>query len=99
VDAAVLSRFGERIEIPTPGPDERARMLKVFIGERRVDFDVDQTARDVAGLTDGMSGRDLSKLVSRASQQSLQRAMDAGDMSNIVMSRDDLVSQLSTSSR
>jgi hypothetical protein len=46
-----------------------------------------------------MSGRDLNKLVSRASQQSLQRAMDAGDMSNIVMSRDDLIGQLSSSAR
>jgi transitional endoplasmic reticulum ATPase len=99
VDAAVLSRFGERIEIPNPGIDERTRMITTFIGERRVDFDVDQTAREVAQLTDGMSGRDLNRLVSRASQQSLQRAMDAGDMRNIVMSRDDLVGQLSPTGR
>src|SRR5262249_32461904 len=41
VDAAVLSRFSDRLEIPNPGLDERRRMIKTFIGKRRIDFDVD----------------------------------------------------------
>ena len=48
VDAAVLSRFEERIEIPNPGLDERRRMIATFIGKRRVDFDVASAAEELA---------------------------------------------------
>lgn len=98
VDDAVLSRFEDRIEIPNPGLEQRKRMLKTFIGKRRVDFDVDQVADEVAMRTEGLSGRDLMSVVRRASQQSAERAMDAGTPGNIVMSRDDLLGQLSLSS-
>jgi SpoVK/Ycf46/Vps4 family AAA+-type ATPase len=99
VDAAVLSRFEERIEIPNPGLDERRRMIKTFIGKRRVDFDVDGAAEELAMLTEGMSGRDLSSLVRKASQQAAQRAMDSGTPDQVTITRGDLLLQMSASGR
>jgi transitional endoplasmic reticulum ATPase len=93
VDAAVLSRFEDRIEIANPGPAERVRMLKGFIGRRRVDFDVDHVAEELAFVSDGLSGRDLMSAVRRASQLAVERALDAGTPDQIALSREDLVSQ------
>jgi len=95
IDDALLSRFKEKLEIPNPGPDERRRMLKVFIGRRRVDFDVDAVAEELAPLLEGMSGRALVGLVDLASQRSAERAFDAGTPGEIVLTREDLVSSLS----
>jgi SpoVK/Ycf46/Vps4 family AAA+-type ATPase len=94
VDAAVLSRFDDRLEIPNPGPDERRRMIATFIGKRRVDFGVADVATDMAAKTDGLSGRDLMSLVRRASQLSAERALDAGTPGDIVLTREDLLSQI-----
>jgi transitional endoplasmic reticulum ATPase len=95
VDDAVLSRFEERLEIPNPGPDERKRMLRTFIGKRRVDFDVEALAEELGPKLDGLSGRALMALVRRASQQSAERAMDAGTPGQIVLSRQDVLGSLS----
>src|SRR5262249_36663325 len=94
VDAAVLSRFEEQLEIPNPGEDERLRMLVTFIGKRRVDFAVEAVAAEVAAATDGLGGRDLRSLVRRASQAAADRALDAGTVTDIVMTRDDVLGQL-----
>jgi transitional endoplasmic reticulum ATPase len=99
IDAAVLSRFEERIEIPNPGLDERRLMIKTFIGKRRVDFDVEHTAHELAALSEGMSGRDLSSLVRRASQQAAQRAMDEGTADQVVITRADLLGPMAVSGR
>ena len=99
VDAAVLSRFEERIEIPNPGLDERRRMIATFIGKRRVDFDVASAAEELATLSEGMSGRDLSSLVRKASQQAVQRAMDEGTPDQVTITRGDLLLQMSASGR
>jgi SpoVK/Ycf46/Vps4 family AAA+-type ATPase len=99
VDGAVLSRFEERIEIPNPGLEERRRMIKTFIGKRRVDFDVDTAAEELATLSDGLSGRDLGSLVRKASQQAAQRAMDAGTPDQVIITRGDLLLQMSASGR
>jgi transitional endoplasmic reticulum ATPase len=96
VDAAVLSRFEDRVEVPNPGERERHRMVQSFIGRRRTDFDVDAVAAEIAAGTAGLSGRDLMSLVRRASQQSADRALDAGTVQDIVLTREDLVSQLSS---
>ncbi len=66
-------------------------MIKTFIGKRRVDFDVEHTAEELAALSEGMSGRDLSSLVRRASQQAAQRAMDEGTADQVVITRADLL--------
>ena len=95
VDDAVLSRFEERLEIPNPGPEERKQMLRTFIGKRRVDFDVEALADELGPKLDGLSGRALMALVRRASQQSAERAMDAGTPGQIVLSREDVLGSLS----
>jgi SpoVK/Ycf46/Vps4 family AAA+-type ATPase len=94
VDAAVLSRFEDRLEIPNPGVDERRRMIRTFLGKRRVDFDVDAVTAEIAERTDGLSGRDLMSVVRKASQQSAERALDAGMPGEIVLTRDDLLAQV-----
>jgi transitional endoplasmic reticulum ATPase len=94
IDAAVRSRFEDKLEIPNPGAEERQRMIATFLAKRRVDFDVESVAGDVAAMTEGLSGRDLMSLVRRASQASMDRALDAGTPANVVMTRDDLVDQL-----
>jgi transitional endoplasmic reticulum ATPase len=94
VDAAVLSRFEERIEIPPPGPEERKQMLRTFIGTRRVDFDVEAVVDELAARLNGLSGRDLKAMVRRASQQSAERALDAGTPGQIVLTRQDLIGSL-----
>jgi SpoVK/Ycf46/Vps4 family AAA+-type ATPase len=94
IDAAVRSRFEDKLEIPNPGSDERRRMIATFLAKRRVDFDLESVAREVATLTDGLSGRDLMSLVRRASQASMDRALDAGTPGSVVMMRDDLLGQL-----
>jgi SpoVK/Ycf46/Vps4 family AAA+-type ATPase len=90
----VGSRFEDKLEIPNPGAEERQRMIATFLAKRRVDFDVPTIAEQAAALTDGLSGRDLMSLVRRASQASMDRALDAGTPGNVVMTRDDLLGQL-----
>jgi transitional endoplasmic reticulum ATPase len=97
IDAAVRSRFEDKLEIPNPGVAERQRMLATFLARRRVDFDVEAVTGEIAAMTDGLSGRDLMSLVRRASQQAMERALDAGTPGNVVMTRDDLVGQLADS--
>jgi SpoVK/Ycf46/Vps4 family AAA+-type ATPase len=94
IDPAVRSRFEDKLEIPNPGAEERQRMIATFLAKRRVDFDVPTIAEQAAALTDGLSGRDLMSLVRRASQASMDRALDAGTPGNVVMTRDDLLGQL-----
>jgi SpoVK/Ycf46/Vps4 family AAA+-type ATPase len=95
VDDAVRSRLGEAIEIPLPGVDERRRLLKVFLSKlKKVDFDVETMAAELAPRTKNLSGRALGSLVREASQRSVQRAYAAGTPENIVLTREDLLAQL-----
>jgi transitional endoplasmic reticulum ATPase len=93
VDAAVVSRFEEQIEIPNPGQDERRRMIATFLGRQKVDFDIEELASEVSARTDGMSGRDLQSVVRRATQMALQRALDAGTPDRVLMQREDVMGQ------
>lgn len=49
IDPAILSRFGERIEIPNPDEGQRERLFRLFLGKQRTDFDVDKAATTLAG--------------------------------------------------
>ncbi len=96
VDPAILSRFEERIEIPNPGPDQRRLLFRMFLGKQhRVDFDAAAMADELTSRCGGdISGRDIRSLVRRASHHAVQRALKAGTPDQIVLSREDLVSQL-----
>jgi SpoVK/Ycf46/Vps4 family AAA+-type ATPase len=95
VDDAVRSRLGEPIEIPLPDEDERRRLLKVFLAKlKKVDFDLDAMAAELAPRTRNLGGRALGDLVRQASQRSVQRAFATGTSDDIVLRREDLLAQL-----
>jgi hypothetical protein len=41
-----------------------------------------------------ISGRDIYSLIERASQKALQRAIKAGNVNEVTLTREDLISQL-----
>ena len=61
VDGAVRSRLSKTIAIPLPELDERVAMLKLFVGDRPVDSNLDWSA--VALLLAGKSGRAIKAKV------------------------------------
>jgi transitional endoplasmic reticulum ATPase len=94
VDAAILSRFEEKIEIRNPGPAEREQLLKVFLRKYRVDFDVDAMAAELSSAVGDVGGRDIQSLVRRASQVAVQRALDEKRPDQVILTRQDLLTQI-----
>lgn len=82
VDAAVLSRFSNKIEIPLPDASGRKELLQRLFAERRLQqgFDVPALAAELSSSTDGFSGRDLVMLVNRAMERSVAQAESAADV-------------------
>lgn len=73
LDPALLSRFGEQVFIPPPNEQTRRQILELELPRRG--FDVSSTDLDeMARLTNGWSGRDLSHLCRAAIQKMLRRA-------------------------
>ena len=101
IDEAILSRFPDKIEVPFPDVEQRARILQVLLAKKPVDFDVAMVSAELAGMTANRSGRDLLSLVENASQSALARALDNDDAKadelRIIMSREDLMSQVPSS--
>jgi transitional endoplasmic reticulum ATPase len=98
IDEAILSRFPDKIEVPYPDAEQRARILQVLIAKKPVDFDVAKVSAELARMTENFSGRDLLSLVENASQSALARALDNDDAKadelRIILSREDLLSQI-----
>ena len=90
IDPAVLSRFGDRIEIPRPDEAQRTRLFRLFLGKQRTDFDVDEVAAVLARRHDGLSGREIGSIVKNASQLAVRRAIQAGNPQQVVLTRADL---------
>merc|ERR1719235_610660 len=75
LDRAVLDRVDEHFEFPLPSLDQRLQMLRMFFDEhirkptkKGISIDVDPDINDtyltaIATRTDGLSGRQLAKLV------------------------------------
>lgn len=75
LDRAVLDRMDEAFEFPVPAQPERLQMLRMFMEQyvrkptkRNWSIEVDEAINDtfleeIARKTDGLSGRQLSKLV------------------------------------
>jgi SpoVK/Ycf46/Vps4 family AAA+-type ATPase len=80
IDKAILSRFGEQIEIGLPQEDDRKRILEILIGTKvqSSEFDIETTSAEVAKLFNGKSGRDLKNFVNRVVET---EAFDTGDPS------------------
>lgn len=66
----------------------------MLLAKKRVDFDVNRVAGELAGMAGEISGRDVYSLVERASQQALRRALKAGRADQIILSREDLLHEL-----
>jgi len=83
VDAAILSRFAEKIEIPLPDELGRQALLKVFLGPIRFAGDREQIIRSLAQASDTQSGRDLRALVNRAVLAAVKRTSSPKDLTLI----------------
>jgi transitional endoplasmic reticulum ATPase len=94
VDEAVLSRFMDRIEIPLPDEQGRQLILQSLLAEKPLDFDAAQLVGQLAGVTRGLSGRDLRRLVGRATEKAMGRTFKEGTTDRMSLSREDLLSQL-----
>ena len=91
IDAAVRSRFQERMVVPLPDRDARIRLLTVMLACKKLDFPAQDGAVLLADLTEGWnwSGRDLEGWVSRAEQKALLEAIRAGGPEHYVIKMDD----------
>ena len=92
IDEAVLSRFSERVEIPNPDTEQRARLFRMFLGKLPVDFDRDALADELAQRAEGLGGREIRNVVQKASQKAIHRA--AGNPRKAQLSREDLIGAL-----
>jgi transitional endoplasmic reticulum ATPase len=73
VDAAILSRFSDRIEIPLPDAATRVALLTLFLGPLKFDGDKTRIVRRLALDSIGKSGRDLRGLVNQAVLSAVKR--------------------------
>jgi transitional endoplasmic reticulum ATPase len=96
IDPAVLSRFEEQIEIGHPDLEQRARLFRLFLGKLPLDGDRDSIADELAGLTEGIGGRDIRSIIQKASQKAIRRA--GGNPKNVKLVREDLTSSVPVTS-
>ena len=95
VEPAIKSRLKESIEVPLPDAAQRLELLKVFLRRfRKIDFDIDTVAAELAARTKKMGGRALLGVVENAGQRAVHRAFQNGNPDDIVLSRDDLMQEL-----
>jgi ATP-dependent Zn protease len=73
VDAAILSRFSEQIEIPLPDATARRALLELFLRPLPFDGDKTRVVRRLASESAGKSGRDLRGLVNQAVLSAVKR--------------------------
>ena len=91
LDAAVLSRFPKKIEIPTPALDARQRLLQVMLKSKPIAFDLESGSNLLAQRADGLSGRDLRNWIEQAEQVAVGRALEDGDIESTLISLDDFL--------
>jgi transitional endoplasmic reticulum ATPase len=73
VDAAILSRFSDRIEIPLPDASARVALLELFLAPIKFSGDKIRMIRRLALDTTGKSGRDLRAVVNQAVLAAVKR--------------------------
>ncbi|WP_175596955.1 AAA family ATPase [Peristeroidobacter soli] len=99
VDDAVRSRLKETIEIPNPDARLRQRLFRVFLDKLKTDFDIDEMAAELARRTNNIGGRAMSAIVENASQEAVNRAIRAGTPDKVVLTRDDLLREVTPRGR
>lgn len=66
IDPAILSRFGEEVEVPLPDPDQRLTILEAQLRGKGVTGALPANAKQA---TQGMSGRELDSLAGRLARE------------------------------
>jgi SpoVK/Ycf46/Vps4 family AAA+-type ATPase len=84
IDAAIRSRFQERLAIPLPDQQARGRLLTNLLTGKKIGFPLEAGAVLLAGQTKGraLSGRDLEGWVQATEQKALLRALQDGGPEN-----------------
>jgi transitional endoplasmic reticulum ATPase len=81
VDAAILSRLAERIEIPLPDIRTRLELLELFLSPLPFSGDRIRVIRRLATLTEGKSGRDLRGAINQAVLAGVKRCSSPKEFS------------------
>jgi AAA+ superfamily predicted ATPase len=91
VHRLIRGLFDVQIEIPLPNEGERREILKrkIVAAGPYPAFDVDEVCSALAGLTTGMSGRDMDRIVYEARHFAVDRCPREGS-SDAVLTREDL---------
>ena len=86
VDESLLSSgiFDTKLELPLPDSDTRAEIFRILLRKKPLDDDVNIS--ELAEMTEGFSGGDISILCRRAAMNALKN-----DVDNFLIRRDDLV--------
>ena len=99
IDFALRSRFEKRIHVPLPNTEARAAILEIHMEDIEVSPNVD--FEEMADLTEGYSGRDISIVCREAAMEpirDLQRSGRLDDEREILdirpVSRDDFLSAI-----
>jgi SpoVK/Ycf46/Vps4 family AAA+-type ATPase len=95
IDAAVRSRFQEKLVIPLPDHQARIRLLANLLAGKKIDFPLDDGVVLLAGQTKdhALSGRDLEGWVQAAEQTALLRALQDGGPENFAIGLEDFGGQ------
>ena len=78
LDPALLSRFEKKLYVPLPNQDARLKILKIHLEDIDLDSDVD--LNEIADLTEGYSGRDISILCREAAMAPIRELARAGSI-------------------
>ena len=90
IDSALLSRLERKIEIGLPNEQSRTKILTLLLANKPLDFNIEDAAQLISSKTEGLSGRDLNSLVTRATRKAVNRAISIGeDIDNIKITLDD----------
>jgi len=95
IDAAVRSRFQERLVIPLPDRNARIRLLANLLAGRKIGFPLNDGTVLLADQTKDqtLSGRDLEGWVQAAEQKALLRALRDGGPENFAIGLEDFGGQ------
>ena len=95
IDAAVRSRFQEKLVIPLPDHQARTRLLANLLAGKKISFPLNDGAVQLAErIKDrALSGRDLEGWVQAAEQKALLRALRDGGPENFAIGLEDFGGQ------
>jgi SpoVK/Ycf46/Vps4 family AAA+-type ATPase len=88
VDAAILSRFPTRQNVPLPSTEERSAIIQTLLKGKPSKLTKEEIDL-IADNTSGASGRDLRSLLEDAEKKAVRRAIKNGDPRSVVITFED----------